>query len=90
MQKSSLVASLDLKLFEAVDRSGEIRMRNLTTWNHMTCGKLQTGLYEGYRPKMKRRARWMKVHRVRLFVYSRFAHTAPTIPAARLTRENMG
>lgn len=55
--KSSLVALLDLKLLDAADCSGETRMSNPIMWNHMICGKLQTGPTEGYAPKMRRRVR---------------------------------
>lgn len=86
--KSSLVALADLKLLDAVDCNGEMRMKSPTTWNHMTCGKIQIGPTEGYRPKMRRRIMYVRAHKARLFVYSRPAHTAPTTPAARLIGEN--
>jgi len=53
--RSSLVALLDLKLLDAADCSGEMRITSPAMWNHMTCGKLHAGPYEGYEPKTRRR-----------------------------------
>jgi hypothetical protein len=55
--KRSLVTLGDLKLLDAADCNGEMRIRNPTTWNHITCGNIQTGPTVGYRPKMRRRVR---------------------------------